>query len=69
MTPAQFQRVRELFEQALEAEPADVSAWLDQHASGDRQVRTSIQHIGRERADGEFRQQERRIADVHQLRH
>ena len=29
MTPAQFQRVRELFEQALEKEPPDVGVWLD----------------------------------------
>ena len=42
MTPQQFQRVRELFEQALEAEPADLAVWLDAQAAADPDVRREV---------------------------
>jgi predicted Ser/Thr protein kinase len=39
MTPAQWQRVRDLFERALESEPPDLGAWLDREAGDDAAVR------------------------------
>jgi tRNA A-37 threonylcarbamoyl transferase component Bud32 len=39
VSPEQFRRVRDLFDQALEADPADVRAWLDQRAGDDPEVR------------------------------
>jgi serine/threonine protein kinase len=39
MTPAQWQRVRELFERALESDPPDLGAWLDREAGDDAVVR------------------------------
>jgi predicted Ser/Thr protein kinase len=42
MTAEQFQRVREIFERALDAEPANLDAWLDEHARGDREVRAEV---------------------------
>lgn len=42
MTPAQWQRVRTLFEQALEAEPVEVGLWLDREAGDDGAVRAEV---------------------------
>jgi len=42
MTSDQWRQVRELFEQAMEAEPADVRAWLDAHASATPSVRAEV---------------------------
>jgi predicted Ser/Thr protein kinase len=39
MTPEQFKRVRDLFEQAADVKPADLRAWLDRHAGDDAEVR------------------------------
>jgi serine/threonine protein kinase len=39
MTHDQWQRVRELFERALEGEPRDLGAWLDREAGDDAVVR------------------------------
>ena len=39
MTHDQWQRVRELFERALEGEPPDLGAWLDREAGDDAVVR------------------------------
>ena len=39
MTPAQWQRVRDVFERALESEPPDLGAWLDREAGDDAVVR------------------------------
>jgi len=42
LTPEQFRRVRELFEQALEAEPADQQAWLDANAGDDPSIHREV---------------------------
>lgn len=38
LTPEQFRRVRDLFEQALDAQPADLGAWLSARVPDDPQV-------------------------------
>src|SRR5688572_2430241 len=45
MTREQWQRVRELFERALDAEPADAAAWLSREAGGDEQVRAEVESL------------------------
>jgi serine/threonine protein kinase len=44
MTPAQWQRVRELFEAALDAEPPDLQLWL-QAESDDAEVRAEVESL------------------------
>ncbi len=41
MTPEQFRRARDLFEQALENPPEDVSAWVAREA-GDTRVAAEV---------------------------
>lgn len=45
MTPAQFQRVRELFEQAADIAPSELPAWLDRHAGDDPEVRRELETL------------------------
>jgi predicted Ser/Thr protein kinase len=51
MTPEQQQRVRDLFEAAVEREPADAMAWVDREAGDDRavcdEVRSLLDHHSR----------------------
>jgi predicted Ser/Thr protein kinase len=42
MTPDQHRRARDLFEAALDREPADVVRWLDAAAPGDAEVRAEV---------------------------
>lgn len=42
MTPEQWQRVRDLFEQVLEESPPSLSAWLDLHVGDDSVVRREL---------------------------
>jgi hypothetical protein len=42
VTPQQFQRVREIFEQAVDAEPSNLEAWLDRHGGDDPEVRAEV---------------------------
>ena len=44
MTPAQWQRVRELFEAAVDAEPSDLRQWL-QAESDDAEVRAEVESL------------------------
>jgi Protein kinase domain len=45
MTADQWQKVRDLFERVMEAEPADVRAWLDAHASASPSVRAEVESL------------------------
>jgi serine/threonine protein kinase len=45
VTPQQHRRARELFESALEHEPADVVRWLEEAAPEDAQVRAEVQSL------------------------
>jgi predicted Ser/Thr protein kinase len=45
VTPQQHRRARELFESALEHEPADVARWLEESAPDDAQVRAEVQSL------------------------
>jgi predicted Ser/Thr protein kinase len=45
VTAAQFQQVRELFEQALDVDPADMRRWLDEHAGVDPEVRAEVKAL------------------------
>jgi serine/threonine protein kinase len=45
VTPQQHRRARELFESALEHEPADVVRWLEESAPDDAQVRAEVQSL------------------------
>ncbi len=55
LTPAQWQRVRELFEAAVDKNPSEAAAWLDREAADDAAVRAEalslLQHHSRA---GEF---------------
>jgi predicted Ser/Thr protein kinase len=42
MTPEQQRRVRDLFEMAVERDPADVSAWVEREAADDSTVRAEV---------------------------
>ncbi len=42
MTDDRWQRVRDLFERALEVESPDLGAWLDREAGGDAEVRAEV---------------------------
>jgi predicted Ser/Thr protein kinase len=42
MTPTQWQRVRDLFEEAIDREPGEVTAWLVAHAADDAEVRDEV---------------------------
>lgn len=42
MTPTQFRRMRELFEQAVDIAPSELTAWLDLHAGDDPEVRGEL---------------------------
>lgn len=42
MTSAQWQRVRDLFERALDQQPADIVAWLEAEAVDDDKVRAEV---------------------------
>lgn len=42
MTPTQFRRVRELFEQAVDVAPSGLAAWLDRHAGDDPEIRREL---------------------------
>jgi predicted Ser/Thr protein kinase len=41
----QFQQVRELFERALDVDPADIRRWLDEHAADDPEVRAEVRAL------------------------
>ena len=45
MTPQQHRRARELFEAALEHEPADVVRWLADGVSEDPEVRAEVKSL------------------------
>jgi serine/threonine protein kinase len=45
MTPEQHRRARDLFEAALEHEPADLPRWLDQAAADDSVVRAEVRSL------------------------
>jgi predicted Ser/Thr protein kinase len=42
MTPEQFRRVRELFEQAVDLEPSELAAWIERQAGDDPDVRREL---------------------------
>ena len=42
MTPEQQRRVRDLFEMAMERDPADVSEWVEREAADDSVVRAEV---------------------------
>jgi serine/threonine protein kinase len=42
VTPEQRRRVRDLFEMAVERDPADVAAWVDREAADDSTVRAEV---------------------------
>jgi predicted Ser/Thr protein kinase len=42
MNQEQFRQARDLFERALEEQPADIVAWLEQEAAADREVRAEV---------------------------
>ena len=45
MTPDQFLRLRELFEQAIDLAPSELPAWLDRHAGDDPEVRRELETL------------------------
>src|SRR5688500_10740161 len=45
MTPEQHRRARDLFEAALDREPAEVSRWLDDSAPDDSDVRAEVRSL------------------------
>jgi hypothetical protein len=45
MTPEQHRRARDLFEAALEHEPADLLRWLDVAAADDSVVRAEVRSL------------------------
>ena len=45
MTPTQFRRMRDLFEQAVDVAPSELTAWLDLHAGDDREVRDELEAL------------------------
>lgn len=45
MTQAQWQRVRDVFERALDRNPSDVTAWLDIETGDDQEVRAEIESL------------------------
>ena len=59
MTSAQWHRVRELFEQAVDRDPSDASAWIAREAAdeslylrAERQQRAhTVRQLGNERVD------------------
>jgi hypothetical protein len=47
MTPTQFRRVRELFEQAIDIAPSELTAWLNVHAGDASEVRRELEALFR----------------------
>jgi serine/threonine protein kinase len=45
MTPTQFRRVRDLFEQAADIQPLELTAWLDRNAGDDPEVRRELETL------------------------